>query len=224
MSDKKRAPGDESRIWTPANIVSLARVATFPMIMVLGYAEEWVSSLDTKRTMTFITALAFAVAFSTDFVDGWLARSRNEITRLGKLLDPLADKCVMVASLVILVYLNRCPAWVAILIIVREIAVSSLRSMAGAEGIIIAASAGGKLKTVTQAIAVGMLLWHYPQRVLGIPFDAHLVGTVVLYIALAITLWSGYDYFAKFITVRPASPAPKASAADAGEPRPGSSD
>lgn len=190
---------NEYKVWTPANIVSLARMSVFPLIVVLGYAEQWVDSESAKRTMTFITALAFALAFATDFVDGWLARSRNEVTRLGKLLDPLADKCMMVAALIMLVHLGRCPAWIAIVIVVREIAITGLRQMASAEGIIIAASSWGKLKTVLQAVAVGLLLWHYPRNLFGFAFDAHLFGTIVLYVALAVTLWSGADYFVKFI-------------------------
>ena len=97
-----------------------------------------------------------------------------------------------------LVMLGRAPAWIATIIILREVAVTALRTMASAQGLIIAASAWGKAKTVTQAFALGFLLFHYPRNVFGLSVNFHLWGTILLYLALVVTLYSGWEYFRAF--------------------------
>jgi CDP-diacylglycerol---glycerol-3-phosphate 3-phosphatidyltransferase len=189
----------EKRIWTAANIVSLARIGAFPIILILAYIEYYCTSEAGKRTISLITFLLFSVAFLTDYLDGYLARSRGEVTKLGKLLDPLSDKALVVTVLVILVMFDRAPAWVAVLIILREIAVTGLRTMALAEGVLVSSSMWGKVKTNAQAFALGSLILHYNRNILGLNVNAHLLGTVLLYVALAITLYSGYDYFDKVL-------------------------
>lgn len=189
----------EKRIWTPANVVSVARVGAFPLILALAYAEGYWAGIEGKRALSFFTALIFTLAFLTDILDGYLARSRDEVTILGKMLDPLSDKCLVVTALLVLLMFHRVPAWVAVLIILREIAVTGLRTLASVEGIIVAASMWGKIKTAVQATALGLLLLHYPRVIFGISIDFHWLGTAILYPALAITLWSGYDYFDKVL-------------------------
>ena len=188
------------RVWTPANIVTMTRIGAFPLIMGFCYLEHYAHGEETKRLFAMLSMLVFVIAFLSDILDGYIARSRNEVTTLGKFLDPLSDKLVMVAALVMLVRFERAPAWAAVLIILREIAVTGLRTLASVEGLVISASAGGKLKTVVQVIAVACLLFSYKRHFLGIIIDFDFWGEIVLYIALVITLWSGFDYFKAFFT------------------------
>lgn len=140
-----------------------------------------------------IAAVIFIAAASTDGLDGYIARKRKQITNLGKLLDPLADKMLVTAALITLVDLGKVPAWIAVVILGREFFVTGLRGVAASEGIVIAASILGKVKTVSQIIALALLLLNdYIQPLLG--FD---LGHYALYAAVMFTLWSGYDYIAK---------------------------
>lgn len=140
-----------------------------------------------------IAAFIFIVAASTDGVDGYIARKHQIITNFGKFLDPLADKLLISAVLISLVQMQRLPAWIAILIISREFAVTGLRLIAAAEGLVIAASKLAKWKTVTQIIAmVALILNNFPFSYLGFPFS-----DVVMYIMVVMTIWSGLDYFIK---------------------------
>ena len=154
-----------------------------------------------------IAIIIFVIASITDKLDGYIARSRNQITRFGKFMDPLADKLLVTAALVSLVEYHIIPSWAAMIIIAREFAVTGLRSLAAAEGIVIAASAWGKAKTVTQIIAIILALINlnynhvsmviikrivmYPHRFLN--YTTHIAMTV----AIAITIISGIDYFIK---------------------------
>ncbi len=141
----------------------------------------------------FIGALLFILAASTDWLDGYYARKYNLVTNLGKFLDPLADKLLLTAALVSLVQLGFAPAWIAIVIISREFAVTGIRLVAAADGQVIAASNLGKWKTVFQIIAVSALMLHnLPFELIGIPF-----ATIVLWIATFLTILSGWDYFVK---------------------------
>ncbi|SFA89409.1 CDP-diacylglycerol--glycerol-3-phosphate 3-phosphatidyltransferase [Clostridium frigidicarnis] len=157
---------------------------------------------------TFIATAIFILAASTDKLDGYIARSRNQVTTFGKIMDPLADKLLVTAALVSLVEFQIIPGWAAVIIIAREFAVSGLRTVAASEGIVIAASWWGKLKTVIQIVAIILLLFKvniittygWSQTIgdnmfLGTFFDV--VPEIVLYIAVVITLISGIDYFVK---------------------------
>lgn len=142
---------------------------------------------------TFIAAGVFILAASTDGLDGYLARKRQEVTNLGKLLDPLADKLLITAALVSLVEAAVLPAWVAIVIISRELAVTGLRSVAAAEGIVVQASLVAKVKTISQIVAiVGLLINNFPFSLIGFPFT-----TVAVAVAIVLTLWSGIEYFVR---------------------------
>ncbi|MCF8011966.1 MAG: CDP-diacylglycerol--glycerol-3-phosphate 3-phosphatidyltransferase [Clostridiales bacterium] len=141
----------------------------------------------------YIAAGVFVLAAFTDGLDGYIARKNKLVTRLGKLLDPLADKLLITSALIALVELGRLPGWVAILIIGREFAITGLRAIVVKEGVVIAASKLGKYKTVSQIIAVVILfLQHYLYNIVSIPF-----GNIAVTIAVIFTVWSGYDYFKK---------------------------
>ncbi len=164
------------------------------LILLLHY-EFWSFTINHRTTTgsELIAALVFIIAASTDGVDGYIARKRKMITNFGKLLDPLADKLLISAVLISLVELQRLSAWVAIIIISREFAVTGLRLLAAAEGIVLAATKIAKLKTVTQIIAmVALMMNNFPFSYFGFPFD-----TFMVYVMVVTTLWSGIDYFVK---------------------------
>ena len=157
---------------------------------------------------TLIATIIFILASLTDKLDGYIARSRNQVTNFGKFMDPLADKLLVTAALITLVGINIIPAWIAVIIISREFAVSGLRSVAAAEGHVIAASNWGKIKTVFQMLAIVLLL--VVANVAATPWVADIITSnsilinfftyvpnIVLYIALIITIISGIDYFVK---------------------------
>ncbi|QDX94912.1 CDP-diacylglycerol--glycerol-3-phosphate 3-phosphatidyltransferase [Brevibacillus laterosporus] len=180
-----------------ANRITLARIFLVPVVMFFLLVEYKFGTFTIGTlTMTYnelIAALVFILAASTDGLDGYIARKRKIVTNLGKFLDPLADKLLVSASLISLVEMQRIEAWVVIVIISREFAVTGLRMIAAAEGKVIAASAWGKIKTWVQIIAITVLMMNnFPFGFVGVPFDKIAIWAMVL-----ITLWSGYDYFAK---------------------------
>jgi CDP-diacylglycerol--glycerol-3-phosphate 3-phosphatidyltransferase len=157
---------------------------------------------------SFIATFIFILASLTDKLEGYIARSRNQITNFGKFMDPLADKLLVTAALISLVDLQVVPGWAAVVIIAREFAVSGLRSIAAAQGRVIAASWWGKIKTVIQIIAIILLLLKvniHDARLLKIFVidNYYLKGffkfapMIMLMIAVIVTLLSGYDYFKK---------------------------
>jgi CDP-diacylglycerol---glycerol-3-phosphate 3-phosphatidyltransferase len=160
------------------NALTLLRILAVPVVVVALLGES--SNGDA------LAAAVFALAAATDGLDGYFARSRDAVTTFGKLMDPLADKLLITAALVSLVSLDRLEAWVAMVIIAREIAVTILRTIAAERGIVIAASWLGKLKTVLQIAAVIALIAANP---------APLWVDILVYLALAVTVVSGVDYF-----------------------------
>jgi CDP-diacylglycerol--glycerol-3-phosphate 3-phosphatidyltransferase len=161
------------------NVLTVMRILLVPVLVVALLAKTDNGDL--------LAAIVFALASVTDAVDGRLARSRNSVTTFGKLMDPIADKLLIVAALVALVSLNRLDAWVAMVIIAREFAVTVLRAAAGAQqGVVIPASPFGKLKTVAQVLMVMALI-----AVGGGPLWVN----VLVYVTVAITVLSGLDYF-----------------------------
>ena len=171
------------------NSLTLFRLVCIPVVVIfLGFRG---------RTGSFLAALFFGAAFITDILDGYFARRRGDVTVLGKFLDPLADKILVSVTLIMLIAVNRIPAWMVMLIIAREIAVTGLRGIAVSEGIVIQASSLGKYKTVFQSVASVCLCLHYPYW--GIDF--HTAGMVLLWIALVLTLWSAWAYFKGFYRV-----------------------
>ncbi len=159
------------------NVLTLLRILLVPVLVVALLGETPNGDL--------WAAIVFAAASLTDMLDGYLARSRNAITTFGKLMDPIADKLLIIAALVALVSLGRVAAWVAMVIIAREFAVTALRMAATSQGVVISASFFGKLKTCAQ-IAMVMAL---------ILADSALWVDLLVYLTVAITVASGADYF-----------------------------
>ena len=177
------------------NAITLIRMAMIPVILWFTYYES--------RRASFIAAMLFAVTGATDFLDGWVARRRGLVTVIGKFLDPLADKLVVMAALVMLVHLGRVAAWVVIVVMAREFIVSGLRTIAMSEGIVIAAGQDGKLKTILQIVGITFLLLHYAYPIdlgfISVEYDANKVGTIVLYMSLVFSVWSAWTYFSDFL-------------------------
>ena len=177
---------------TTPNILTLCRIGTAPLIVYL--------LLHTGPIAAIAASVVFFAATITDFLDGYIARSYGSGTTLGKFLDPLADKLLVTAALVMLAGMPRAPrvpAWMVVVLVSREMAVTGLRAIAAAEGEIIAADDLGKYKMALQCIAVQGLLIHYTY--LGIDFFAG--GMFVLWIAMVVSIWSGIDYFIQARTV-----------------------
>lgn len=165
------------------NTLSVIRLVLIPVIVICLYFPG--------RLGSFLAALFFGLAAITDLLDGFYARRHKKITSLGKFLDPLADKLLISATMIMLITLNRIPVWVVILIIAREMAVTGLRGIAVVEGIVIEASSLGKYKTIFQLVSLICLSLHY--EYLGV--DLHVVGMTFLWVALILTMWSGWSYF-----------------------------
>lgn len=183
------------------NKITISRIFLIPIfIIILSIPFNWGAWNIGKTELPishFVATLIFVIAAGTDWLDGYYARKYNLITNLGKFLDPLADKLLVSSALILLVELGLAPAWIVIVIISREFAVTGLRLVAAGEGIVLAASKMGKLKTVTQILAAILLLLHnFPFSYTGFP-----LATIVLYIAMIITAISGYDYFVKNLHV-----------------------
>jgi len=181
------------------NLLTLARVAAIPLLVVIMLSDT--------REAGFWAAALFGAAAATDFIDGWLARKWGVVTVLGKFLDPLADKLIVMAALIMLIPSGRVPAWAVFLLLAREIVVTGLRSIASSEGIVIDASDLGKYKTIYQMAAIPGLLLHYDYYwFFGVKSELlhvnmHNFGIFFFTIALALTLWSGFDYLYKFSRV-----------------------
>jgi CDP-diacylglycerol---glycerol-3-phosphate 3-phosphatidyltransferase len=177
-----------AQITSLPNLVTMARVAIVPAV--LFFIDNF------SPVRSFIAAMLYLVAATSDGLDGYLARSRGQVSTLGKFLDPLADKLLVTAVLVYLVALGRATAWVVVVLIARDFAITGLRGIASAEGMIISASPGGKIKTALQLVATIMLLIHfsYPALGLGISIDYQAAGTVLLYLSLVVSLASGFEY------------------------------
>ncbi|MBI2058216.1 MAG: CDP-diacylglycerol--glycerol-3-phosphate 3-phosphatidyltransferase [Nitrospirae bacterium] len=170
------------------NVVTFCRILSIPAILYLTW-------LDTTSTC-FLGALLFTIASFSDLLDGWLARRLGQVSPMGKLVDPLADKLLIMTCLILLVSVeDRLNPWMAMVIVGRELAVTTLRGVATTQGVVIAASSTGKRKTLFQNIATGLLILDRPYFGLR----AHDVGMVFMWIALVYTVWSGFDYFRKYL-------------------------
>ena len=160
------------------NVLTLLRILAVPVIVVALLGET--------PNGDALAAGVFALAALTDGLDGYIARRRRDVTTFGKLMDPLADKVLIIAALVSLVSLNRLAAWVAMVIIARELAVTGLRAVAAEQGLVISASWLGKVKTALQISAVfALIIWN----------PSPLAVDVLVYVAVAATVISGADYF-----------------------------
>ncbi|MGI6648272.1 MAG: CDP-diacylglycerol--glycerol-3-phosphate 3-phosphatidyltransferase [Bacillota bacterium] len=168
------------------NKLTLGRVILIPVFLILLFVKIPYGK--------YLAAGIFIIASMTDGLDGYLARSRRQVTLFGKFMDPVADKLLVTAALVSLVALHEIHALPVIIILGREFAVSGLRSLAASEGVVISASPLGKIKTITQIVAISaILLDNFPFRLINFPFDQ-----CALWIAVFFTLYSGIDYFLRF--------------------------
>ena len=158
-------------IFNLPNRISLLRILLVPLflILILGKVKYGI----------YLSAIVFIIASCTDGIDGYIARSTNQVTKFGKFLDPLADKLLITAAIIALVQLNRIPGWIAFIIISRDLVVNLLRMMAASEGVVIHASSLGKIKTIVQIISVvSLILDNYPFHLINFPFSM-----LTLYIA-----------------------------------------
>ncbi len=169
------------------NKITFSRVFLVPVFIIMFY-------IDIPNNQTY-AGIIFIIAALTDMLDGYIARRDSLITNLGKFIDPLADKLLVSAALILLVEVGTIPAWVVIIIIAREFTITGFRIIAASEGVTIAASSLGKFKTITQLIAIVLLLFDniFFER-FNIPMDQ-----ILLYISLIFTVLSGYDYIYKNI-------------------------
>lgn len=179
------------------NQITISRILLIPLFLIIMLVPfNWgeMTLLGAEMPVThFVGALLFIIAASTDWVDGYYARKYNLVTNLGKFLDPLADKLLVSAALIVLVELHFAASWIVIIIISREFAVTGLRLILAGTGEVVAANMLGKIKTWTQIVAISALLLHnIIFEMINFPFDQ-----VALYVALFFTIWSGVDYFVK---------------------------
>jgi CDP-diacylglycerol--glycerol-3-phosphate 3-phosphatidyltransferase len=179
------------------NRITVSRILLIPIFLIVMLAPfHWgnMHLLGVDLPVThFVGAMIFIFASATDWVDGYYARKHNLVTNMGKFLDPLADKLLVSAALIVLVELGYAPSWIVIIIISREFAVTGLRLLLAGEGEVVAANMLGKIKTWTQIVAISALLLHnIIFQMISFPFDI-----VALWVALIFTIWSGWDYFAK---------------------------
>ena len=203
MKDKASPAKPTNTIWTPANIVTLVRILLVPVffVAIISPWPDWFPEWDEAEAVKpWLAALLFAVLACTDALDGYLARSRGEVTNFGKFMDPLADKILVAAALLALCELQVLPAWVALVILTREFIVSGLRMLAASEGVVVAASWYGKAKTVFQIIAILLFIVKDSQPFIQDPSiegPLYVVSWIFMAIALALTVVSLVDYLAK---------------------------
>src|ERR1700691_907113 len=186
---------------TPPNIITLFRIATAPVLI-------WIL-MHTGPSASWAAAGVFFFATVSDFFDGYLARSYDYVTTLGKFLDPMADKLVVTTALIMLAGMARTPhvpAWMVVVLVTREIMVTGLRAVAAAEGLIVGAEELGKYKMSLQAIAIHGLLIHYTY--LHVDFFA--AGMFILWLAMAVSVGTGVDYSPRVVRGARAQPGARA--------------
>lgn len=181
-------------LWHKMNLpnkITMLRFLAVPIfVLVVSIGRGWGADL--------LAGLLFIAAACTDFIDGYLARSRNLVTTFGKFMDPLVDKILVTAALVALVAMERTPAWVVVLILAREFTITGLRTVAVSEHVVIAASPLGKLKTACQMTAIALLLLYtLPVLSATVSMAVYSLGQALMYTALLLTLLSGWDYVYK---------------------------
>ncbi len=172
--------------WTPANVITVARIVMIPVVVAFMFTPApWAG---------WTAMVIFVIAGISDLVDGWLARRYQQVSVIGAFLDPLADKLMVMAVMVMLIPHGRIPAWLVVVLLARELVITGLRGIASAEGVIISASAGGKYKTAYQMVGLSFLLIHYEY----LAIDCHVVGLWLMYVSSAISIGSGWDYCWEF--------------------------
>ena len=187
------------------NKITIARILLIPVMMIIPYI-----GFDTPigygiSVANLIVLTIFLIASFTDFLDGHIARKRNIVTNFGKFLDPIADKLLVLAALIMLVETGIIPGWIPIIIAAREFMVSAIRMLAASEGKVIAASKLGKIKTVTQMVAISLAFldvnsfFEFTTGTIGggFVFGLNILMSIAMVLAVVATIWSGIDYFMK---------------------------
>jgi CDP-diacylglycerol--glycerol-3-phosphate 3-phosphatidyltransferase len=179
-------------------LFSLPNLLTELRVLVIPLVLAFIDNESPRRSM--IAALIYGATAITDFIDGYLARKWNQVSLVGKYLDPLADKLLVMATLVWMVPLGRVEAWLVVLLLSREISITALRAVASSEGLVIAARQMGRVKTALQMVGILCLIIHfrYPLLFTEMYVDAHLVGLYVIYISLVFSIFSAAEYFQLF--------------------------
>ena len=175
------------------NLITMGRVVLIPLVLL------FIDNFNPLRS--FVASLLYLLAAAGDFLDGYLARKRGEVSTLGKFLDPLADKLLVTSVLVFMLALGRVEAWLVVVIIARDFVVNGLRSIASAQGMVIAASDGGKIKTALQLVSIMMLLiyFRYPALGTSIVVDYHRAGLILLYVSTVVSVFSAGQYIRHFL-------------------------
>ena len=196
-------PPKRRRSTLAEDAVNLPNLLTMGRVVMTSRLPLVFLGTDTRRG-GFWATIVFTLAAITDLLDGYLARKLNVVSVLGKLLDPLADKLIVMASLVWMVPMGRIPAWVVVLLLGRDIAVTGLRSVAASEGVVIAAGEEGKAKTALQMIGIICLILGYPYRLTYLGIDLGLVdlvhvGRMLIYLSIIFSLASAAQYARLFV-------------------------
>ncbi len=193
MSETPATPATpQASAWNVANALTILRLVLVPVFLVLLFHDD--GHDDAWRVLAF---LAFAVASVTDRIDGEIARKRGLVTDFGKIADPIADKALIGAALIGLSLLGDLPWWVTVIVLVREIGVTLLRFFVIRHGVM-AASRGGKVKTLLQAVGIGLLI-------LPLGGVLHAVALLVMYVAVVVTVVTGIDYVQRALRLRQTS-------------------
>jgi CDP-diacylglycerol---glycerol-3-phosphate 3-phosphatidyltransferase len=183
--------------WNLPNILTVARILVIPIFVLFTY--------DADPFYSLLAGAVFALAAITDIVDGYLARRWNLVTVVGKFMDPLADKLIATAAMVMMVRLGRLGAWVVIILLSREFIVSGLRTIAASEGMVIAAGTEGKVKNALQLVGIICLCVHYthpiPLGFVDLPVNFNAVGQVLIYVSTVFSVWSAVVYFRGFLAM-----------------------
>ena len=186
------------------NKITIARILLVPIMMLMPYIGITAKTSFGLPIVNIIILIIFLVASFTDYLDGHIARKRNIVTNFGKFLDPIADKLLVLAALVMLVEAGIIPGWIPIIIAAREFMVSAIRMLVATEGKVIAASKLGKIKTVTQMVAISLafldtnyFMSFVCGALTGFALILNILMSVAMILAVIATIWSGVDYFMK---------------------------
>lgn len=190
------------------NKITILRIIFIPIMLLVPIIASYVdldySVLYGVKMYNILLLIIFLIASFTDYIDGYIARKNKMVTNFGKFLDPIADKLLVFTALIMLVETNMIPAWIPIIIAAREFMVSAIRMMVATEGTVIAASMLGKIKTVTQMIAISLafldinpFMTFANGTLTGFPFFLNLLMSLAMVVCVFITIWSGIDYFMK---------------------------
>ena len=201
MGDNVTKPAES--VMTPANIITMVRICLVPVFVaaIISPWPEWIGFAELNVWKAWIAAGIFVVISCTDWLDGYLARKRNEVTDFGKFMDPLADKILVTAALLVLIELGAIPSWVVLIIVAREFIVSGVRMVAASKGEVIAASWYGKFKTVFQMVAIVLFVVKespaFGDSSSGFYIGLYVLSWAVMDIALVLTVVSMADYISK---------------------------